>query len=43
MLISHYTICKKRELEGAKSIFSSYTMCHNSKIKTQMKKKLLNA
>jgi len=30
----------KRELEGAKSIFSSFTKCHDSKIKTQLKKNL---
>lgn len=40
MLISQYTICNKRELEGAKSIFGSYTMCHNSNKKTQFNKKV---
>ncbi len=32
-------ICNKRELEGAKSILSSIIKCHDSKIKTQFKKK----
>lgn len=41
MLISHYTIFNKREFGGAKSIFSSYIVCHNSKIKKkQFKKKV---
>ena len=40
MLLSNHTNCNKRELEGAKSIFSSITKCHDSKIKTQFKKEV---
>jgi len=38
MIILSHKNCNKRELEGAKSIFSSYTMCHNSKKKHNLKK-----